>query len=398
MKSEIFQKWFILCSLVMLISLVPIFAFDTQSAYTDNSVTESADEILIHYFYQRGCPFCTMQEEVFAELLANTDHVTIQKYDITQRQSLQILDALSEERNITVSRIGVPLFFVGDEMFMGYNPQITELFNISEEIIDSTVKSNQSQSHNLIMLPVIGEIQPTTYSFFTLAFLIGTLDGLNVCSIGALLLILSIVISLNSRRKILLYGGVFILTTAVVYGLLVFSWFGILRTVFSYLQFLQILIGVAGLAGGSYFLFKFLQFIKFGPACNVTTNKRIVALQQKLLHFIQNPQNSLFVIMSAIVGFAVIITIVELPCSFTLPLIFAGVLADFEVPLFASFLYILAYLFFYMLIEIIIFLIAVYTKKLWYGPQKIVTWMTLAAAIIMFLFGLYYLAPFIPFI
>ncbi|MCD5396935.1 MAG: hypothetical protein LRZ98_02300 [Candidatus Pacebacteria bacterium] len=68
--------------------------------------------------------------------------------------------------------------------------------------------------------------------------------------------------------------------------------------------------------------------------------------------------------MGGVCLFAVIVTIVEFPCTAIFPVIFTGILVEANIPLSASIFYILLYLLFYMLDELAIFLIAVYTKKI----------------------------------
>ena len=92
--------------------------------------------------------------------------------------------------------------------------------------------------------------------------------------------------------------------------------------------------------------------------------------------------------------FAAVITIVELPCSIGIPIAFAGILVEKGVSLGVYIFYILLYLFFYMLIELIIFTGAVLTKKIWFAGSKAITWITFVGAMVLFYLAFYYLIGF----
>ena len=73
------------------------------------------------------------------------------------------------------------------------------------------------------------------------------------------------------------------------------------------------------------------------------------------------------------------------------PVAFAGILAQAGLSSFQYLLYISLFVLFYMLDEIIVFLIAFFTMKIWLASSKIVTWAALLESIILFILGAYYL-------
>jgi len=212
--------------------------------------------------------------------------------------------------------------------------------------------------------------------------------------LGALVLILGLVLALRKRKKIFLYGNIFIITTAFVYGLLIFVWHHIFSLLAGYLRVMEILIGGLGISGGFYFLKEFIRFKKYGPTCQVNagakiTNKYFVKIQTLL-----SSSSNIFLILSAIFLFATIITIVEFPCSAAVPMVFAGILANSQLTSIEYIFYIALFIIFYMLDEIIVFLIAFSTMTIKIASSKFVTWITLVEAVVLFLMGAYYLFGF----
>ncbi|MCJ7829642.1 hypothetical protein MUP50_00945, partial [Patescibacteria group bacterium] len=200
----------------------------------------------------------------------------------------------------------------------------------------------------------------------------------------------------RSRKKILIFGGVFILTTATIYGLLIVLWHQLFSLFAHWEKLMQILIGILGIGGGIYFFKEFIKVKKYGPTCDTGTKSNIISKfssKIKELLGIEKPELSkgVLAVILGIFVFAAVITIVEFPCSAAIPVIFAGVLAKAHLPAVLYLFYIVLYLILYMLDEILVFLIALFTLKLWLASPKFVTWITLVEAIILFLLGLYYL-------
>jgi len=240
-------------------------------------------------------------------------------------------------------------------------------------------------------LPIVGEISLEKYSLPVLAVLLGALDGFNVCSLGALVLILGLVLAIKSRKKTLLFGGLFILTTTIVYGILIFIWYQIFSFLIPYIRIMEILIGLLAVAGGIYFFKEFLKFRKRGPVCEISAGKGIMSkFSSKFQQSIKESGN-IILILGSVLLFAGIITIVEFPCSAAVPVIFAGVLAQSGLSTIQYLLYIAIFLVFYMLDEIIVFLVAFFTMKIWFASSKVITWITLLEAIILLALGFYYL-------
>ena len=96
-------------------------------------------------------------------------------------------------------------------------------------------------------------------------------------------------------------------------------------------------------------------------------------------------------ILVSIFLFAVVITVVEFPCSAAVPVAFAGMLTKANLSGFSYITYIALYVFFYMFDELLVFFIAFFTMKLWLASPKFITWITLIESIIMFSLGAYYL-------
>jgi len=351
----------------------------------------SAQEVEINFFYSKTCPHCAKEEKFLDRLEQQYPQLEIRRFDIFKRESVDLLKRLYQEYKVPKGEWGlVPVTFTREHYFLGFNNLIVQRI---ESCIEKCIVNREKEQEikEKITLPIIGQIDITKYSLPTLAVLLGALDGFNICSLGALILILGLVLSLRSRKKTLIFGGLFILTTAIVYGLLILFWYKIFSLFISYLKIMEILIGILGIGGGIYFLREFIRFRKYGPTCGVSAGKGIMSKFSLKFQKLLGGSGNIFLLLGGVLLFAGIITIVEFPCSAVVPVIFAGVLAQSQLSTFFYLLYIALFVLFYMLDEIIIFLIAFFTAKIWLASSKAITWITLTESIILFLLGIYYL-------
>ncbi|MBU2545008.1 hypothetical protein KKC65_00935 [Patescibacteria group bacterium] len=356
----------------------------------------SAQEIKIDFFFSPTCPHCAEEEKFLDELEEKYSNIIINRYSVNEKANVDLLKEYYKEYDVSANYYGmVPATFTNENYFVGFNDKIGEDI---ERCIEKCKKDESSKGDFSIVdlegninVPIIGNINVKNFSLPILAVILGALDGFNVCSLGALVLILGLVLAIKSRKKTLLFGGIFILTTAIVYGLLIVIWYQIFSIFTPYMRLLQILIGLLGIGGGIYFFKQFLKFRKYGPTCEVTDGSGIVAkFTSKFQESLKNSTNTLL-LLGGVLLFAGILAIIEFPCSAVIPVAFAGILAQSGLSTFQYLLYIGIFLLFYMLDEIIVFLIAFFTMKLWLASSKAITWITLLEALILFILGIYYI-------
>ena len=266
--------------------------------------------------------------------------------------------------------------------------------NTSLVVADENEKEAEK---SYISIPFLGKIDPSKYSLGVLAVILGFFDGFNVCSLGALVLILGMVLVFKSRKKILFFGGVYIIATALVYGVLILLWYKLFVFLAPFLQIMEVLVGLLGVVGGIYFLQDFLEFRKKGAQCTSQNNRVMKRLSERIQKVLKSEKKSILAIGISVLAFSVVITVVEFPCSAAVPLFFAGSLAGAHLGALQYLLYIAIFVLFYMADEIVIFLLAALTMTIRLGSQKFVVWITLIEAIVLFLLGFYYLFGFLLF-
>ncbi|HRY31279.1 MAG TPA: hypothetical protein P5328_02735 [Candidatus Paceibacterota bacterium] len=416
-----------LLSIIGLIVIVwavsAIYANNIKGTATGTSSSGSLqmDTSGISFFYSQTCPHCHEEQKFLDQLQQQYPDLKINRYDVSKRETTDLLQKFNDKYNVGEYLGVVPLTFVYETLVVGFNtPETTGKTII--DLVESGVLKNESQNlaatssndnigntsdngiiasddknystiEQLSNLSLFG-IRARDLSFPILSVVLGFFDGFNVCSLGALLLILSLVFVFKSRKKTLLYGGIFLLVTGITYAALIFLWFGLFSFFARFVSLFQALIGAIGLVGGIYFLRQYIRFLKYGPLCEVTESKWIKNVTQKMREAFQG-NKKLWVVILAVVIFSFIVTVIEFPCSAVIPVAFAAILTEAGVTIFAKAIYLFIFMLLYLADEIIVFLIAVFTMKIWIGGEKLTKHLTLIQAIVFIILGAFYIYRFL---
>jgi glutaredoxin len=368
--------------LIGLSTIAPFFTF------------AESPQLEVNFFYSETCPHCKAEQSFLDKIEPNYPDVKINRYLITDTSKRQLLiDLLKKGGNEKYLGL-VPITFVGDEFFLGFDSEAVMGKKIEDSIknqIDSIIPE-ENKDKNKINLPIIGEVDLSKYSLLMQAMILGFFDGFNVCSLGALVMILGLVLILKSRPRIILFGGLYILVTAMVYGVLIFLWYQLFYYLGPLIPIMNVFVGILGILGAIYFVKQFLKSRKAELVCDSQGNSKIVNRQSLKIQEAFQKSGKIWGLMIGVLIFAAVITIVEFPCSAVIPVLFAGIMAHAKVSLASYIFHLAAYILFYMLDEIIVFLIAVFTMNIKIASGKAMKWLSLVEAVVLFALGIYYLA------
>ena len=211
-----------------------------------------------------------------------------------------------------------------------------------------------------------------------------------MCSLGALVLIIGLSLKLQRRKSILLFGGTFIVTTALVYGALIVAWYHIFELFSHFIDYMKVLVALLAFGGGMYFLKEYFRMRKQGPQCEFQESTLINSFMERTGKAFEN-NTKLLGILGAVFLFAVVVAVVEFPCSAAVPVVFAGLLSDAGLGTVAYLSHIGLFVLFYLLDEIVIFGIAAYRLKLWMTNGAFTKHAVLGEALILMAIGLFYI-------
>lgn len=351
----------------------------------------------IEFFYSETCPHCRAEQAFLNTLEERYPTLVVNRYPVTDPavypRLRELLAAHAAERYLGT----VPLTFIGDTFIVGFGtPQTTGreieeavtpyLADVAQSGTDSTALAPAQDSFTV---PLVGTVDAAQYPTAVLALVLGFLDGFNVCSLGALVLIIGLSLKLQRRRAIILFGGTFIVITALVYGALIVLWYQLFQTVGQYLDLMKVAVMLLSLGGGLYFLKEFLRMQKQGAVCELQESPLIARLSQRTAHAFSDTTTALSLI-GIVVLFAGVVAVVEFPCSAAVPVAFAALLADLGLSTAAYIGHIALFVLAYMLDELIIFGVAAWRLKLWMTSGTFTKWAVLGEALILLGIGVWY--------
>ena len=234
-------------------------------------------------------------------------------------------------------------------------------------------------------IPILGEIDAKTVSLPIFSSIVGFVDGFNPCAMWILIFLISMLFTMKDRKKMWVIGLTFILTSAIIYALFMVSWLN-LAVFLSKINIIRLLISLFAIIFGMYNIYRFVDGLKSDVGCDVTKEKD----RGKIMNYIRKivtEKKFAFAILGTIL-LACSVNILELLCSLGLPVIFTEVLLINKVSLLQKILYISLYLFFFIIDDLIIFIIAMKTISIKAISNKYTKYSHLIGGIIMTIIGI----------
>ena len=375
---------------VILFSILLLTLFGSMSKVSSVSAQENFVEI--DFFYSALCPHCKEEGRFLDIIKEEYSDLKINRYEISgNKEGQETLRSYYERYGVAKQSWGlVPVTFISgstEEYFVGFSEQISEQIrgSLGEKEGEQT---GESSIPSTITIPFLGKIDISKMSLVVLTITLAALDGFNPCAMWVLLFLLTLLLNVHSRKKMCLVGGIFILTSGIIYYLILAAWLQLFQAV-SYMNLTRNLIGIFALAMGTW---QIRNFINFRPGvCKVTDGEG--GFQK---NFKDNLKNQAEKLVSSPMGLGVIIGIiflafgvnlVEFFCSAGLPAIFTRVLALNNVSNLNYYLYLLLYTVVFMIDDLIIFSVAFFTLSKIGFNEKYNYWSTLIGGVLIFILG-----------
>jgi hypothetical protein len=364
---------------------------------------QEEDEVVVHYFYSSSCTVCREVTIFLDEYLVDKDYVKLIKYNVLEGEDNE---AWFIETTDTFNRdnLSYPYIIIGGKDLQGlyeiksdidkvinYYHNKTDYTDIVEKIKNNEVVfpsdflSEDLDGNRVVTLPIIGEVELASFSLLLGAIFIGLIDGFNPCAMWILVFLITMLINLKDRKKMWILGLTFILTSGILYYIIMMSWLNLVIQV-ALIKAFQIAIGVLALIFSYISLKHFFKQRKLDTGCEVTnveSKRKLIIRAKKVIN-----NNNLWLAILGIAGIAITVNIIELACSAGLPVIYTTMLAYNDIGIYQSAMYILVYVLFFMFDDLLIFTIAVITFKVTGISSKYAKYSNLFGGIIMFALGI----------
>ena len=393
-------------------------------------VSAKADEkvINIHLFYGNGCPHCAAEEEFLSDYLKDRTDVKLYKYEIWYDSHNQELLSKVQKEMGTTNKNGVPFTVIGKKTIVGYadgvtDEQIKDAINYylnndyrdyageitgkvkKTEVKEDTIKDesktedkkenkmekaddtkDSDQTDENVTVPVLGKINAKKVSLPILAVVLGFVDGFNPCAMWILIFLITMLFNMKDRKKMWILGLTFILTSGIVYLMFMLAWLN-LATFISKIAFIRLLIAVIVLVVGLINVYKYIDSLKKkDEGCDVVDKKDRKKIMKKIISITH--EKKFIIALLGIMVLAASVNIIELMCSIGIPLLFTQILAMNNLSTFSYMIYMFIYIFFFLIDDIVIFVISMVTLKVTGLSTKYTKYSHLVGGIIMLIIGL----------
>ena len=350
--------------------------------FVSDSAFAQSEKIQIDFFYSKYCLNCIEEKEFLHELADRYPEVEIIEYEIIDHpENQKILQSFYEKYQVPKNERRPPSTFTPSAYFVGFNEKVAE-------DIESCLKEclgQEKTGFGKINIPFLGTVDTSKMSLPVLTIVFGAFDGFNPCAMWVLLFLIALLINARSRARMWLIAGTFILTSGLVYFLILSAWLNLFLAI-SYVNITRILIGVLAVAVG---VWQLKNFVTYHPGvCRVVGLKARLegGLKAKAEKMVSSPFT--WAMIGGIVLLALGVNLIEFFCSAGLPAIYTRILAMSDLGVPGHYLYLLLYTLVFMLDDFIIFSLAIITLSKVGFTEKYNYWVTLIGGLLIFILGL----------
>lgn len=368
-----------------------------------------SDEITLYLFHGDGCPHCAEELKYLETIEGKYENFKIVKYEVWyDKNNANLLKQVESAFKIT--RSGVPTNVIGNTVISGYGTSTgskieraieyyrkNEYTDVVAQIKDGTYKEETKPVDDgfeeeekivekavTIDVPLFGKVNLKKVSLMTAAVIIGLVDGFNPCAMWILLFLISILIGMKNRKRMWVLGLTFLITSALVYMFIMLSWITV-AVKMTTIVWIRDIIAIIALIGGLINLNSYIKTRK-ETGCDVVDDKKRKKIITKIKKF--TSEKSFILALLGVIGLAISVNLVELACSAGLPIVFTELIILNGVGKGMRFVYTLVYIFFFLIDDLIVFFIAMFTMKVAGISTKYNKYSHLIGGIIMLLVGL----------
>jgi len=358
------KKIYFIISLLLTFTAISSLA-KTQCAYCEMNENETC----VFFFYGKDCFACQEVEPLISELKGKYSQLNVHKLEIwhneTNRQLFfKFCDVYCVNEKL------VPIVFIGDKFLVGVESIKNNLENEIVKCIDFGCPCPEEKVRNATIVPKLDLTIPVIISA-------ALIDSINPCAFAVLIFLLTYLIALGSRRKILPIGLGYIFIVFLTYFLAGLGLFAAVETT-GISMILYRVAAVIAIAAGAI---NVKDFFFYGKGFSLEIPQSRKPLIEKYIHRASLP---------AALVLGLLVAMFELPCTGGVYLAILSMLAN-EMTRISAIPYLLLYNLIFvipLLVILGIFYKGVSVEKMESWRQKKRKYMKLFAGLFMIALGI----------
>jgi len=363
-------------------------------------ISASDKNVNMYLFYGEECPHCHALLEFLDPYVKENNNVTLYKYEVWHNEKnaklySEIHELLKDKSN------SIPYLIIGNTIVTGYNEEKTpdtiknainfythveyrDKVGIHLGIVEDNEKEELKYEEDEVDIPIIGKRNIKDVPLLLSTILIGLVDGFNPCAMWILLFLISMLLGLKDKKRRLALGITFLVASALVYFLFLVSWLN-LAEFLDKITYVRVSIASIAMIFGAVSIVQFIKSLNKDDGCevvNTSNRKRIINSIKKIVK-----EKSFILALLGVILLAFSVNIIELLCSLGLPVMFSEILTINNVSSTMKIIYSIIYVLFFLIDDIIIFIIAMKTLEIKAISNKYAKYSHLIGGLIMLLIG-----------
>lgn len=333
--------------------------------FLPNKIHALNDKVNVYMFYGETCPHCEEEYE-YLNSIKEKYNINIYRYEVWyNEENKKLLNEISDFLDTNVT--GVPYTVVNNKAISGYLKSTTPdtlIYNINQakrsDFVDEVgiklgiIKDRQKDKDNSddekqnnikVNIPIIGEFSLNNMSFPLMAMLMGLIDGFNPF-ILVLFILINILIAKDDKKRLLVIGLTFILTSLLTYLSLMFSWVEYEKLI-DFITWIRLIVSL------SIIILGIVSLKRYDELLDRNDEKRFV-----------KKNNNVILVILGIVLLSMMINILEFTYSTKLSISFTQMLSANNIDLVKYCAYLLIYILFFMVYYLIILVVMIKETRL----------------------------------
>jgi hypothetical protein len=285
-------------------------------------------QVHLYFFWSLACPHCLEALPFIEAIPAERPWVKLHSLELTRHpQNVRHYLALADQAGQPAQYVPA-LLFCG-RMQTGWDDDAASGQALLAELdacraaakSGSALDSARALPTPAFSVPILGEVSLDGYSLPLMTALIAGLDAFNPCAFFVLLFLLSLMAHQHSRARMLAIGGVFVLTSGLMYFAFMAAWLNLFQLLGN-LAWVTLAAGGMALAVG---LINVKDFFLFGRGVSLSIpESRKPAIYQRARAILA--AGSVPAMLAATVLLAVAVNFYELLCTAGFPMVYTRLL------------------------------------------------------------------------
>lgn len=367
---------------------------------------QEQERVLVSAFVRDDCGHCADEKKFLSQLASEEPALEVRYYNLAEEKNKTLFTDIAEHYALVK---GTPITLIAGNLISGFestqttgetirqlaakakageNPTFEDIAEGGAVVFGGSGATCSTETvcpddSFVVRIPLIGaQIDVGAWPLFALSATLGFIDGFNPCALWVLVMFLLILSQVGSRKRMVQYAGLFIFAEAVMYYLILSVW----MTAWDFIALDRIVtpaVGLLALGSGIYFLYRFLAF---KPECSIASIEQQKTIADKVKTLAAKPFT--FSVVAGILVLAFSVNVFEFACSIGIPQTFTKIIEMNALSWLGRQGYMATYILTYMVDDLIVFGIALYSIKKINATKGYARWSSLIGGLLMLLLGL----------